>query len=196
MLCFIISRAGKNWNAKKKKVCAVFGEDAETECVRSGLQSFVLEVSAGWCSTVRWPVVVDRDQIKTLIENSQCYFTWDIADIPRISKSSVKNNLYLLGYINCFDVWVTHKWKKLLDRFLACNSLLKHKENILLLKYVVVGHEKQMWYSSVKQKMRARGMNYRQPRHGWASPQKAVSCVWWSWKGGSPLWATSGKPKD
>ena len=32
---------------QKKKVCAVFGEDAETECVRSGLQSFILEISAG-----------------------------------------------------------------------------------------------------------------------------------------------------
>ena len=46
MLCFIISRKGKNGNAKKK-VCAVFGEDAETECVRSGLQSSVLEIFAG-----------------------------------------------------------------------------------------------------------------------------------------------------
>ena len=41
-----------------------------------------------------------------------------------------------------------------------------------------------MWYSSVKQKMRARGMNYHQPHHGWASPKKVVSCMWWSWKGG------------
>ena len=106
MLRFI-SRKGKNWNAKK--VCAVFGEDAENECVRSGLQSYVLEISVGRCFMVRWPVEVDSDQIKTLIENSQCYSTWDIADIPRISKSSVKNNLYLLGYVNCFDVWVPHK---------------------------------------------------------------------------------------
>ena len=33
------------------------------------------------------PVEVDSDQIKTLIENSQCYVTWEIADILKISKS-------------------------------------------------------------------------------------------------------------
>ena len=33
------------------------------------------------------PVEVDSDQIKTLIENNQCYATWEIADILKISKS-------------------------------------------------------------------------------------------------------------
>ena len=33
------------------------------------------------------PVEVDNDQIETLIENNQCYVTWEIADIIKISKS-------------------------------------------------------------------------------------------------------------
>ena len=35
------------------------------------------------------PVEVDSDQIKTLIENNQCYTMWEIADILKVSKSIV-----------------------------------------------------------------------------------------------------------
>ena len=40
------------------------------------------------------PVEVDSDQIETLIENNQCYTTREIADILKISKSSVENHLH------------------------------------------------------------------------------------------------------
>ena len=50
------------------------------------------------------PVEVDSDQIETLIENNQCYTTWEIADILKISKCSAENHLHQLGYVNCFDV--------------------------------------------------------------------------------------------
>ena len=33
------------------------------------------------------PVEVDRDQTETLSENNQCYTTWEIANILKISKS-------------------------------------------------------------------------------------------------------------
>ena len=39
------------------------------------------------------PVEVDREQIKTLIENNQHYTTREIADILKISKSSVESHL-------------------------------------------------------------------------------------------------------
>ena len=55
------------------------------------------------------PVKVDSDQIKTIIENNQCYTTREIADRLKISKSSVENHLHQLGYVNHFDVWVPHK---------------------------------------------------------------------------------------
>ena len=52
------------------------------------------------------PVEVDSNQIETLIENNQCYTTREIADILKISKSSVENHLHQLGYVNHLDVWV------------------------------------------------------------------------------------------
>ena len=33
------------------------------------------------------PVEVDSDQIKTLLENDQCYAMWETTDILKISKS-------------------------------------------------------------------------------------------------------------
>ena len=78
------------------------------------------------------PVEVDSDQIKTLIENNQHYTTREIADMLKISKSSIEIPLHQLGYVNHFDVWAPHKLreKNLLDCISACNSLLKHNENV------------------------------------------------------------------
>ena len=80
------------------------------------------------------PVEVDRDQIETLIENS--YTMREIADILKISKSSVENHLHQLGYMNHFDVCVPRKLrgKGLLDHISACDSLLKRNENVLFFK--------------------------------------------------------------
>ena len=50
------------------------------------------------------PVEVDGDQIETLIENSQHYTMREIANILKISKSSIENHLHQLGYVNRFDV--------------------------------------------------------------------------------------------
>ena len=58
------------------------------------------------------PVEVDSDQIETLIENNQCYTMWEMADILKISKSSVENHLDQLGYVNHFDAWVPPKLRK------------------------------------------------------------------------------------
>ena len=55
------------------------------------------------------PAEVDRDQIKTIIENSQCYTMREIANILKISKSSVESHLQQLGYVHCFDIWVPPK---------------------------------------------------------------------------------------
>ena len=43
------------------------------------------------------------------MKNNQRYTAWEIADILRISKSSIENHLHQLGYVNHFDVWVPHK---------------------------------------------------------------------------------------
>ena len=75
-------------------------------------------------------VEVDSDQIETLIEKNQCYTTWEVVNILKISKSSAENHLHQLGYVNSFDVWVPHKLseKNLLDHICSCDSLLKCNE--------------------------------------------------------------------
>ncbi|XP_059989713.1 histone-lysine N-methyltransferase SETMAR-like [Lagenorhynchus albirostris] len=100
------------------------------------------------------PVEVDSDQIETLIENHQCYTTWNIADILKISKSSTENHLHHLGYVHRFDVWAPHKLseKNLLDNISACDSLLKHNENVLFLKQIVTGDEKWILFNNVEWK--------------------------------------------
>ena len=58
-----------------------------------------------------------------------------MADILKISKSSVENHLNQLGYIKSFVVWFPHKWEKkkkknLLDHISACDFLFKHSINV------------------------------------------------------------------
>ena len=68
------------------------------------------------------PVEIDSDQIKTLIENNQCYTTQEIANIHRISKSikllvKMKNVSFILQ-------------KKTKGTFLANPSLERMIQNI------------------------------------------------------------------
>ena len=52
------------------------------------------------------PVEVDNDQIETLTEkNNQRYNTWEIADILKISKSSVENHLPSLVMLIALRFW-------------------------------------------------------------------------------------------
>ena len=55
------------------------------------------------------PVEVDSNQIDTLIENDQYYIMPEIADILKISKSSIESRLHQLGYVNDYDIWVPCK---------------------------------------------------------------------------------------
>ena len=97
------------------------------------------------------PVEVDSDQVKTLTENSQHYTMQGIVDILKISKSSIENHLYQLGYIHGFYVWVPHKLSKnLLNHISAYDSLLKHNEDIPLLKQIVTGNEKWLLGNNVQ----------------------------------------------
>ena len=96
------------------------------------------------------PAEVANDQTETFTENNQCHTMWEIADILKISKSSVENHLYQLGYVNHFDVWFPHKLseKNLLDHISACDFLLKHNENVPFLKQIVTGDEKWILYKN------------------------------------------------
>ena len=81
-------KKGKNaTEIPQKKVCAVYGEGAVTDwtCqkrfVKFHARDFSLDDALWLCR----PVEVDSDQIETLIENSQHYTMWEIADILKIS---------------------------------------------------------------------------------------------------------------
>ena len=63
---------------KKKKICAVYGEGAVTDQMR---QKWFAKFHAGNFSLddapqSGRPVEVDSNQIKTLIENNQCYISY------------------------------------------------------------------------------------------------------------------------
>ena len=45
------------------------------------------------------PAEVDSHQIETLIENKQHYTTWEIANIPKISKGSIESHLHQLDML-------------------------------------------------------------------------------------------------
>ena len=97
-------KKGKNTTEMQKKICVAYGEGAVTDwnCQKWG---FVLEIS-------HWTMIHSQvDQLKliaieTLIEKNQRYTRQEIANILKISKSSVENHLHQLGYVNHFDVWV------------------------------------------------------------------------------------------
>ena len=132
---FYYFKKGKNATEMQKMICASYREGAVTDRT---CQKWFAKFPAGDfllddAPRSGRPVEVDRDQIETLIENNQCYTTREIADILKISKSSVENPLPQLGYVNHFDVWVPHNFseKKLLDGISACDCLLKRNENIL-----------------------------------------------------------------
>ena len=88
------------------------------------------------------PVEVNSNQIKTLIKSNQHYAMQDTADIFKISISRVENHLLQLGYVTCLMFGSHLSEKYLLDCISACASLLKHNENVMFLKQIVMSNEK------------------------------------------------------
>ena len=115
----------------------MYGEGAVTD---QTCQKWVSKFRAGDFSLddVPWsgrPVEVDSDQIETLTESNQCYTTWEIVDIRKISKSSVEKHLHQLGYMKSLCCLVPRKLsaKNLLDHISTCDSLLKRNKNVSFL---------------------------------------------------------------
>lgn len=76
----------------------------------------------------------------------------EIADILKISESSIENHLHQLGYVHHFDVWVPPKLsEKNLDCISIWNSLLTPNKNFPL-KQIVMGGEKWILYNSMEWK--------------------------------------------
>ena len=104
-------KEGKNATETQKKICAVYGEGSVTgwTCQKWFGKFRARDFSLDDAPRSGRPVEVDSDHMETLNENNQCYTTREIADILKISKSSIENHLHQLGYVNHFDVWVPHK---------------------------------------------------------------------------------------
>ena len=94
-------KKGKNTTETHKKICAVYGEGAVTDrtCQKWFAKSHAGDFSLDDAPQSGRPVEVDSDQIETIIENNQRYIMREIADILKISKSSVENHLHQLGYL-------------------------------------------------------------------------------------------------
>ena len=113
----------------------------------------------------------------------------ETADILKISKSSVENNLHQLGYVNRFDVWFQPKLceKNLLDHISACDSLLKHNENVPFLKQIVTGDEKWILYNHVEWKKSWGKRNEPPPTTKGRTSSKEDDVVYMVGLKGSPL---------
>ena len=87
--CAYFFKKGKNITEMPKKVCAVYGKGAVTDWT---CQKWFAKFRAGDflldnAPLLGRPVEVDRDQIETLIDNSQRYTTWEIFGILKTTKS-------------------------------------------------------------------------------------------------------------
>ena len=62
----------RNWNAKKTKICAVFGEGAMTDwrCQKSFVKFWAGDVLLDDAPRSGWPVEIDSDQTEALTENN------------------------------------------------------------------------------------------------------------------------------
>ena len=72
-----------------QNIFAVYGVGAVTDrtCQKWFVKFHAGDFSLNDALGLGRPVEVDSNQIETLIENNQCYTTWDIANTLKISKS-------------------------------------------------------------------------------------------------------------
>ena len=146
-------KKGKNvteTHTQKNHICTVYEEDAATDWA---FQKYFGKFQAGDFSQddaplSSRPVEVDSNQIETLTENKQHYTMQETANKLKTGKSSTENHLHQPSYVYCFDVWIPHKLsnKNLFNHISACGSPLKHNEKVPLVKQIVTGSEKWIFY--------------------------------------------------
>ena len=75
----------------KKKICAVYGEGSVTDwmCQKLFVKFHAGDFSLGDAPLLGRPVEIDSDQIKTLIENNQCYTMRDSWHTQNIQTNKV-----------------------------------------------------------------------------------------------------------
>ena len=82
-------KKGKNAAELQRTICAVYREGAVTDqmCQKWFAKFCPGDFSLDDAPRSGGPVEVDSDQMETLTENNQRYTTWEMANIPKISKS-------------------------------------------------------------------------------------------------------------
>ena len=168
---------------RKKMICAVYGERAVIDwtCQKWFAKFRAADFSLDNAPQSGRSVEVDSDQIETLTENNQRCTMREIANILKISKSSIENHLHQLGYVNRFDFWAPHKWKKPSWPISASDSLPKYNENVPFLKQIVTADEKRILYNHVERKRSWGKQNEPPPTTPKAGfyPKKVMLCMWW-----------------
>lgn len=182
-------RKGENTTQATKEICAVYGEGALAErTVRKWFAKFRAgDFNVKDQERSGRPSSTDDDQLKTLLDNNPRYTVRDLAEILKISKTTVHEHLVKLKYVNRYDVWVPHNLteKNLIDRISICDLLYKRNENVPFLKQIVTGDEKWVIYNNVERK-RSWGKRddppLTTPKAG-LHPKKVMLSVWWDFKG-------------
>ena len=167
------------------------------KCVKSGLQSFVLDIS-------QWPMLHSQvGQVKLIAINWR--YEMRIVNAiphrrePEYSKYPNQALKVLCTSLVMFTVLMFgfHISKEnLLDQISTCDSQLKRSENVPFLKQIMTGDEKCILYNNVEQKRSWSKWNEPSPTTSVAAlhPKKVMLCIWWDQKGVLYLWAPSGQP--
>ena len=105
---------------------------------------------------------------------------WEIADILKISKSSINYHLYQLDYVNHFDVWVPYKLSEKISLTIFLHTILHWNVRKLF-------HFKNKLWQAIKSRYctimcsgRDCGenkMNYHQPHHRPVFIQRRWCCI-------------------
>ncbi|EZA54736.1 Histone-lysine N-methyltransferase SETMAR [Ooceraea biroi] len=96
-------RKGKNASQVTNSICSVYGEGALAErTVRKWFAKFRAgDFNLKDQERSGRPSTTDDDQIETLIENNPRYTTRELAEILKISKTTVHDHVVKLGYEKC-----------------------------------------------------------------------------------------------
>lgn len=182
-------RKGKNATQTRRKISAVYGEDAVSErmCQKWFAKFRSGEMDIEDAPRSGRPVTTDVEQIRAFIDSDRQITIREIAARLKIGKSTVSEHLSKVGMVKKLDVWVPHELteKNLMDRISICDSLYKRNENDPFLKRIVTGDEKWIVYNNVERKTSCgkRGEPPLITSKPGLHPKKVMLCIWWNSKG-------------
>ncbi|XP_018346915.1 PREDICTED: histone-lysine N-methyltransferase SETMAR-like [Trachymyrmex septentrionalis] len=151
-----MSFEGKNATQTRKKICAVYGENAVSDrmCQKWFAKFRSGEMNIEDAPRSGRPVTTDVDQITALIDSDRQITVREIAARLNIGKSVVSEHLNKLQIIKKLDVWVPHDLteKNRIDRISISDLLYKRNEYDPFLKRIIIGDEKWIIYNNVERK--------------------------------------------